>query len=210
MLKILKNRFEKEVINTLPVVSFDGPIHLIISEEEAEKAVDYLLQQPILGFDTETKPSFTKGRGMNKVALLQVSTEDQTFLFRLNQIGLPSCLVRLLGDRDVLKVALSWQDDMRQLQRRRHFRPGRFLELQRYVKYFGIEDMSLQKLYANVFRQKISKSQRLTNWEADVLTEAQQRYAATDSWACVRIFNELHALKHNGNYVLDRVEVDEE
>ncbi|MBQ0049656.1 MAG: 3'-5' exonuclease domain-containing protein 2 [Bacteroidales bacterium] len=209
-MKILKNRFDKEAINALPVVSFEGPIHTIISEEEADKAVDFLLSHPILGFDTETKPSFTKGRGMNKVALLQVSTEEQTFLFRLNQIGLPKSVVRLLSDREVLKVALSWQDDMRQLQRRKRFRPGRFLELQRYVKYFGIEDLSLQKLYANVFGKKISKSQRLTNWEADCLTEAQKRYAATDSWACVRIFNELHALKHNGNYVVDRVEAEED
>lgn len=210
-MKILKNKFDKLAINDLPRCAFEGRIVLIISDSQADRAVDYLLTQPVLGFDTETKPSFQKGRGMNKVALLQVSTPDTCFLFRLNRIGITDSILRLLTDKNVVKVGLSWHDDLQQLRRRRNFTPGEFVELQKIVKDFGIEDMSLQKLYANIFGQKISKSQRLTNWEADSLTDGQQIYAATDAWACVKMYNELKRLRETDDYILERVdEVDDE
>ncbi len=182
-MKILYNKFDKKNISTLPRVLFEGRIIVIQTEAEAEKAVDYLLTMPVLGVDTETRPSFRKGH-VNKVALLQVATEDSCFLFRLNRIG--------LADR-ILKVGLSLSDDFSSLHKRGEFEPRAFLELQNYVRDFGIADMSLQKLYANVFGQKISKGQRLSNWEADVLTEGQKLYAATDAWACVRLYRELEA-----------------
>ncbi len=210
-MKILKNKVDKAEIAEMPVVAFEGRIVVVISEEEAEKAVEYLLTQEILGFDTETRPSFKKGEGMNKVALLQVSTLDTCFLFRLNRIGMPASILKLLSDKKVTKVGLSWQDDLMQLKRRKKFTSGTFVELQKMVKEFDIADMALQKLYANVFGGKISKSQRLTNWEADVLNEKQQVYAATDAWACVRLFVELQRLKQTGDYITYRVEdVDDE
>ena len=113
-------------------------------------------------------------------------------------MGLPDCLVKLLEDRSQLKVALSWTDDIHQLHRRRDFLPGRFFELQRYVQAIGIEDLSLQKLYANVFGEKISKTQQLSNWEAPSLTQAQKLYAATDAWAGIRLYDELKRLQHEG------------
>lgn len=203
-MKILQTKFDKALISTLPVVRFGGRIVVVIGEAEAEKAVDYLLSQPLLGFDTETRPSFQRGKGLNPVALLQVSTEDTCFLFRLNRLGLSDSIVRLLSDKRVTKVGLSWHDDLRGLQARRKFTPGEFVELQTMVKDFGIEDMSLQKLYANLFGQKISKSQRLSNWEADSLSEGQRLYAATDAWACVRMYNELLRLKEEG-YELEEI-----
>lgn len=210
-MKILKNKFDKLAVNDLPRVVFEGKIVLVISEQEADKAVDYLLSQPVLGFDTETRPSFQRGKGMNKVALLQVSTQDTCFLFRLNQIGMPPSILRLLTDKKVVKVGISWHDDLMQLRRRKDFTPGTFIDLQKEVRKIGIEDMSLQKLYANFFRQKISKSQRLTNWEADNLGEGQQMYAAIDAWACVMLYNEICRLRETGDYVIDRVdEVDDE
>lgn len=202
-MKILKNRFDKDLINELPRVSFEGRIFTVISEAEADRAVDYLMSQSCLGFDTETKPCFKKGKGMNKVALLQVSSEDACFLFRLNRIGLTDSLVRLLSDTTITKVGLSWNDDLRQLIRLRGFTAGTFIELQNYAKEIGIDDMSLQKLYANVFGKKISKSQRLSNWETSSLSEPQQMYAAIDAWACVRLYKELSHLKESGDYVID-------
>ncbi len=204
-MKILYNKFDKKNISTLPRVLFEGRIIVIQTEAEAEKAVDYLLTMPVLGVDTETRPSFRKGH-VNKVALLQVATEDSCFLFRLNRIGLAGSVVRLLEDDRILKVGLSLSDDFSSLHKRGEFEPRAFLELQNYVRDFGIADMSLQKLYANVFGQKISKGQRLSNWEADVLTEGQKLYAATDAWACVRLYRELEALKKNGLYKLEIVQ----
>lgn len=204
-MKTLCNKFDKKDIAALPRVLFEGRILVIQTEQEAQKAVSYLLSQPLLGFDTETRPSFRPGP-MRSVALLQVATQDTCFLFRLNRMGLPQALVELLGDRRIPKIALSWKDDTKQLLRLQRFEMGDFVELQSYVREFGIEDASLQKLYANVFGQKISKGQQLSNWENDVLSEAQQRYAATDAWACVRLYEELERLKETKDWELKKYE----
>lgn len=190
----------------LPRATFGGRIFVIETEKEAQKAVRYLLAQPIIGFDTETKPTFRPGP-MRPVALLQVSTLDTCYLFRLNKMGLPDCLVDLLQDTGNIKVALSWSDDSGQLHHlRKDLKMGDYVELQTYVKQFGIEDASLQKLYANVFGGKISKSQQLTNWEADVLSDAQKLYAATDAWACVKLYEELEQMKQSGKWKLKKYE----
>lgn len=125
-MKTLLNKFDKHGIAALPRVLFDGRIIVIQSEGEAEKAVDYLLTFPLLGIDTETRPSFKRG-WTNKVALLQVSTRDTCFLFRLNRIGMPPSLVRLLQDERCLKIGLSLRDDLASLRRRGDFVPGCFL-----------------------------------------------------------------------------------
>lgn len=196
-MKKIYSKFDKQRIPKLPQAIFKGRIETIISEAEAEKAVEYLLHQDIIGFDTETKPIFKAGH-QNEVALLQVSSPDICFLFRLNHIGMPKCVIRLLSDSSNTKVGLSWHDDIRMLRRRADFEPGNFIELQQMVCEYGIQDLSLQKLYANIFGQKISKSQRLSNWEADILTEQQKLYAATDAWACVMLYQELLNMKSNG------------
>ncbi len=194
-------KFDKARIATLPKVVFEGRIIVIQSEAEAAKAVDYLLAQPMLGLDTETRPTFRKGP-MNKVALLQVSTIDTCFLFRLNMMGLSASIKRLLQDTSVPKIGLSLKDDLQQLSHRGDFTPGMFVEIQNEVKKIGIADMSLQKIYANLFGRKISKNQQLTNWEADTLTKAQKLYAATDAWACLNIFDLIETLKTTNNYEL--------
>lgn len=196
-MKKIFSRFDKTLINELPIVNFEGRIIVIQSESDAEKAVDYLLSQPVIGFDTETRPAFKRGQHF-LVSLLQVSSLDTCFLFRLNHIGLPDCIIRLLTDTQVTKIGLSWHDDINMLHRRADFEPGTFVELQKMVGDYGIKDLSLQKLYANIFGQKISKSQRLSNWEADVLSEGQKRYAATDAWACVMLYEELLRMKAEG------------
>lgn len=203
-MKEIVDRFDKSVLPDLPRAQFTGRIVVVISPDEARRAVDFLLTQPILGFDTETKPTFTAHRGMNRVALLQVATHEVCFLFRLNQTDLTDDLLRLLEDTRVTKVGLSWHDDILQLRRRRDFRPGTFIELQTYVRQTGIEDMSLQKLYANLFGETISKAQRLSNWEADALTPAQQQYAAMDAYACILIYEEVNRMLREGTYHLNR------
>lgn len=197
----IKESFNKEHINTLPQEVFSGKIVVIQSKDEADKAVDFLLRQSVLGIDTETRPSFKKGVS-HKVALLQISTEDICFLFRINYTGITESIKTLLESEKVMKVGLSLKDDIRQLTMKRNFTPGSFLDLQHVVKEMGIKDMSLQKIYANLFGKRISKGQQLSNWEIDVLTDAQKKYASTDAWACLKIYNELEWLKANNNYIL--------
>lgn len=201
MKKTIYNKLDKAVINTLPLVSFPGKIIVVLNEHEAERAVDYLLTCEILGVDTETRPAFRRGQN-HKVALLQVSTKDTCFLFRLNYIGLPKSLIRLLSNKTVPMVGLSWHDDLMSLHRREDFEPGWFIDIQDIIGNLGIEDKSLQKLYANLFGEKVSKRQRLTNWEADVLTDKQKEYAAIDAWACINLYEEIMRLMATKDYDL--------
>ena len=204
----IKSTITKADMAQLDRVVFPGRIYVIYTKADARKAVDYLNSYPIVGVDTETRPSFRKGE-VHKVALLQISTEDTCFLFRLNHIGMPDFLQEFLTN-DVLKIGLSLRDDFKMLHKRKnmHAEEGNWIELQDYVPRFGIEDRSLQKLYANLFGKKISKAQRLTNWEAETLTEAQMLYAATDAWACIRIYQTLAEMEETGEYEVEKVEKD--
>ena len=208
MVTKLYNKFDKKNISDLPRVTFPGKIIVVITETEANKAVDFLLSADILGIDSETRPVFKKGQH-HKVALLQVSTKDVCFLFRLNLIGMPACIVRLLEDTTVLKVGLSLHDDFSMLHQRAEFKIGRFIDLQNIVSEFGIEDLSLQKLYANHFHERITKRQQLSNWEAPILTEQQKIYAATDAWTCIQLYERLEELHKTLNYETVIVPTDE-
>ncbi len=182
----------KDEINDLPLEAFEGEIVIIDSDEGLEEAVDYLKQFPVLGFDTETKPSFTKGSG-NPVALLQLSSSEKSFLFRLNRIGLPFPIIDLLSDPEIIKVGAAIKDDIHGLQSIIDFDGNSFLELQQYVLSFGIENFSLKKLAAIVLQIRISKRQQVSNWEATELSVGQLRYAATDAWVSLEIYEALKA-----------------
>ena len=215
---ILKRTISKEEVKEMPKAAFPGRIHVIQTEiepggwgteSEAQKAVAYLQSQAILGIDSETRPSFTKGHS-HKVALLQISSDECCFLFRLNMTGLTQPIIELLEDPKVIKVGLSLKDDFMMLHKRAPFNQQACIELQEYVRPFGIQDKSLQKIYGILFSEKISKSQRLSNWEADVLTDAQKQYAATDAWACLNIYNRLQELKRTGNFEIEEATVTAE
>lgn len=200
-MKVIATKFDKKYINDLPRAKFPGRIITITTAGETEKAVNYLLSHDILGVDTETRPCFAKGK-RHEVSLLQVSTYHTCFLFRLHLTGITPAIIRFLEDTKVPKVGLSWHDDLSQLHRRAAFTPGFFIDLQDVAEDFGIKDKSLQKLFANVFHQKISKSQRLSNWEADILREAQKLYAATDAWSCIMLYDEFLRLRETQDYEL--------
>lgn len=203
-MKKIYDKFDKSIINSLPLVTFPGKIIVVLNEYEAERAVEYLLTCDVLGVDTETRPAFRKGNN-HKVALLQVATRKECFLFRLNHLGLPKSLLRLLSNKQVPMIGLSWHDDLMSLHRREQFEPGWFIDIQDIIGNLGIVDKSLQKLYANLFGEKISKRQRLTNWEADVLTDRQKEYAAIDAWACIKLYDEIMNLLATKEYELEVV-----
>ncbi len=202
MRKLIYNKVDKAMISQLKRVEFYGKIYVVTSPVEAEHVVDYLLSQPILGFDTETRPAFEKGKRY-QCSLLQVSTRTDCFLFRLNKTGLCPAVVRLLGDEQVTKVGLAWNNDMLSLRQLGSFKSGRFIDLQDMVRELGIEDQSLVKIYANLFGERISKAERLSNWERSELTDKQMEYAAIDAWACVRIYNEVNRLLSTRDYELE-------
>jgi ribonuclease D len=181
-------------VNDLPLYQFNGGIFIIDTFEKLDYYLPLLKEQKILGFDTETKPSFKKGK-VNSVSLLQLTSSTQAFLIRINKIGLPSEVVDILIDNNIKKIGLAIKDDLKILKKIAGFEPTSFLDLQDYVGEFGIEAMSLKKITAIVLDKRISKSQQVTNWEREELSEAQQIYAATDAWACLKVYNKLNQEK---------------
>lgn len=186
----------KQQLSELPEVKYPGKVILVDSAAKSRSALMYLNRINQVGFDTETRPSFQKFRHYN-VSLAQISAGDECFLFRLKQIGSLDGFMRFLENPDVQKIGLSLKDDFLSLAKLAEFNPQGFVELQSFVKNYSIADNSLQKIYGVIFSQRISKNQRLTNWEAQELTENQQHYAAIDAWACQRIYNHLIAGRFN-------------
>ncbi|MDR1679804.1 MAG: 3'-5' exonuclease domain-containing protein 2 [Prevotellaceae bacterium] len=194
-MKTLKATLTKDELNAMPPCVFTGKIELINTSEQVNAAVEALKNELLIGFDTETKPSFVKGIS-NKVSLIQLATENVCYLFRLNHLGgIPADLEHLLQSKQVKKVGLSLRDDFAALNKRKKINHDSFIDLQKLVKQYGIEELSLQKIYGILFGERISKSQRLSNWEAAELSEAQQRYAAIDAWACWKIYLKLLEMK---------------
>ena len=172
MLTDLKKTIDRKEIDLLPPYVFTGEVKVIEEERQVGEAADFLSKHTCLGFDTETRPSFRKGE-IYKVSLLQLAVPERVFLFRLNKCGFQPALVRLLASPRIIKIGVGI--------------------LQEYAGYFGIEDKSFSKLMAIIFGVKISKRQRTSNWEAPVLTEAQIRYAATDAWGALKMYQRLAA-----------------
>ena len=180
----------REEIAAYDLEQFNGRISVIDTEAKAEHAVAYLSKFNSLGFDTETRPTFKKGN-LNNLALVQLAIDNRCYLFRINKIGFSPPLIRLLSDANILKIGLSLKDDFNTMSRRLQFTPQGFVDLQSIVAKYDIADMGLQKIYAILFQKRISKSQQLSNWEADVLSSAQKKYAALDAWACLKIYKKL-------------------
>ncbi|MDA3893029.1 MAG: 3'-5' exonuclease domain-containing protein 2 [Salinivirgaceae bacterium] len=190
----MNKSISKEELNELPVEGFSGEIILVDYVRDINKILPYLKKQKILGFDTETRPTFKKG-ALNEVALLQLSTKKTAFLFRLNKTGLPKELVEILADRQITKVGVAIKDDIQALKRLFDFEAAGFVEIQEKVKDFEIENFGLKKLSGLLLGFRISKAQQTSNWESDKLTEAQIRYAATDAWVSLGIYNRLLELE---------------
>ena len=187
-----QNEISKEEVAALELIQYEGPIAVVDSLEAFEQAFDQISREPVLGFDTETRPSFKKGK-VYPTSLVQIASLEQAWIIRVNRIGYPGDLLDLLSDDTPLKIGLGLQEDLRRLRADFQFEPRGFLDLQHYVAAFRIEEKGLKKISGIVLNRRISKSQQVSNWDADVLTEAQLRYAATDAWICLKIYNSLRA-----------------
>ena len=184
------DKISNEQTALLPAVEFRGEIRIVEHERDIAAACKTLAEQPVIGFDTETRPSFRPGVTF-RVSLLQLSTPTVCYLFRLNKIPLAKPILQLLEDRRILKIGADVAGDLRSLRQIRHFRDGGFVDLQGIAPEWGIGEKSLRKLSAIVLGRRVSKAQRLSNWEAATLTDKPQLFAATDAWVCTRIYEQL-------------------
>ena len=187
---MFKEDITKEELNELPLKAFEGKIVVVDTLKKLRSAVDVLSKEPVIGFDTETKPAFKRGV-INQVALLQLAIENIAFLFRIPQIGLPEILINILSSQHSNKIGVAIHDDIKSLQQVSPFTPSGFIDLQNIVTEYGINSFSLKKMAGIVLDVRISKSQRLSNWESVSLSEAQQSYAATDAWISYKVYKAL-------------------
>ena len=182
----------------LEFASFPGKIYVIDSVgAEFNRAIAYLRSQKVIGFDTETRPTFSQDQPRYGVALLQLSGPDKAFLFRINKMGMHRRLCNLMASDKIIKVGAAIHDDIRGLQRRHDFQPAAFVDLQKIVCESGIRDKSVKKMAAIILGIRVSKTQQLSNWEAERLSESQCRYAATDAWVCREMYLKLLASEKN-------------
>ena len=181
---------DNDTVAALPAAHVPGRIVVVDKEEQIGEACGDLRRYKMIGFDTETRPSFRAGVSY-KVSLLQLSTPDTCYLFRLSRIRLDNRILKVLGSHEILKVGADIMGDIRSLHALRDFKADGFIDLQHEAIRWGIQEKSLRKLSAIVLGERVSKAQRLSNWEAEQLTQQQQEYAATDAWVCPRILNHL-------------------
>lgn len=184
------HKISKELIQWMPVAQFEGEVIIVDEPSKIADSIGYLRTQKVLGVDTEARPSFTRGIHY-PTALVQIATEEKCFLFRLTHVGLPQELADIFADETIRKVGLAFKDDLNGLRRRRNFKPANCVDIQSIVGQYGILDLGLQKIFAICFGKKISKAQQLTNWENSHLTPEQARYASTDAWATLLIYQDL-------------------
>ncbi len=196
MLVEYKKTIDKEEIKLYPPFVFSGEVIVVDDPQQVNQAVNDLSKHGCVGFDTETKPSFRKGE-VNQVSLLQLAIEERVYLFRLKLCGFQPSLRKLLSDPDVIKIGVGIRDDIRFLRRLGDFAPASFVDLQNYATEFGIEEKSFSKLMAIIFNVKISKRQRTSNWEAPQFSEGQVRYAATDAWGALKMYQRLSEVAGN-------------
>lgn len=187
---IFQSNISNEETNILASAQFNGQIIIVDREYQVDEMCDYLSRQSIIGFDTETRPSFKAGV-TNKVALLQLSSHQRCYLVRLSKIKLYNRILKLLSNPNIIKIGADVKGDIRALHVLRNFKEQNFIDLQQIVHRWGIEEKSLRKMSAIVLGQRVSKAQRLSNWEASHLTHQQQLYAATDAWVCIKIYERL-------------------
>jgi len=195
-------------LEELEYASFPGKIQVIDSVgAEFNRAIAYLRSQKIIGFDTETRPCFAPNQPRYGVALLQLSGPEKAYLFRVNKIGMHRRLCNILADEKIIKVGAAVHDDIRGLQKHRDFKAGSFVDLQKIVWEWGIRDKSVKKMSAIILGFRISKTQQLSNWEAESHSESQCRYAATDAWVCREMY--LKLMRSEKNPLVETVSVED-
>lgn len=183
-------RITKTEINELPLFKYEGKTVIAATEQQIDRAIFEIEKHDLVGFDTESKPAFRKGQ-FNHVALIQIAVPDMVYLLRIHHAGISKTLKRFLENENIIKVGIALDDDLIALNKRRRFHPNGFVDLNELAPSLGIENIGARNLSALVLNSRISKNQQISNWENPSLTVPQIKYAATDAWICLEIYNKL-------------------
>ncbi len=183
-------RMSRDAINSLPLFHYEGEVTMVRTPEEARDAVDVLARRPVLGFDTETRPSFRKGTTYPP-SLIQLADQERVYIFQLFGLSLEGPLAELLSRPDVRKVGVAVHDDCRVLTKLHPFRPAGIIDLGDLARRGGVAEQGLRGLAAHFLSLRISKSEQCSNWAAKNLTAKQIRYAATDAWVSLAVYRSM-------------------
>jgi len=187
---MFEKRISKQEINELPLFRYEGKTVIAATEKQIDKAIFEIEKHRLVGFDTETKPTFKKGQ-FNHVALVQIAIPDKVYLLRINMAGITNTLAKFLSNENISKVGIALDDDIIALSKKRRFKPRGFMDLNKIAPTLGIENIGARNLSALLLNNRISKNQQISNWENPTLSEPQIKYAATDAWICLEIYNKL-------------------
>lgn len=187
---MFKQEVTKEEINELPLIRYEGEVKVVNTEEELTAALKDLYRQPVIGFDTESRPSFRKGE-YYPISLVQIATPGLVYLIRTNKTGFTSGLRTLFENPNIIKAGISILDDLRELQKFGHFNPAGVVDLNQVAQAAGVKNIGVRSLSAIMLGVRISKSQQTSNWERDSLSKSQIYYAATDAWICMQLYEKL-------------------
>ncbi len=188
---MFEKKITKQEINELPLFRYEGKTVIAANEQQIDKAIFEIEKHDSVGFDTETKPTFIKGQ-FHHVALIQIATPDAVYLLRIHKAGVPKSLANFLSNEQILKIGIALDDDVIELNKRKKFKSGGFIDLNKIAPTLGIENIGARNLSALLLNSRISKNQQVSNWENDILTDSQIKYAATDAWICLEIYNKLY------------------
>lgn len=180
----------KEEVNQLPLLKYEGKVIVINTQLSLKSAIMEIREHKVVGIDTETRPAFVKGQFYH-VSLVQIAVPGKVYLFRINLTGLSAEICELFADENIAKIGISIRDDIKALQKICFFTPGSFIDLNTIAQEMEIKNAGVRSLTAIFLESRISKNQQTSNWEKEVLTEQQIRYAATDAWVCLEIYNKL-------------------
>ncbi len=190
---ITRSKISKSDINTLPLFHYSGKVTLVRSEKDLARASDVLGAQSILGFDTETRPSFSKGKSYSP-SLIQLAAEDEVFLFQLKWLPLTQPLIALFENSAIIKTGVAVHDDMRFLAKIAPFSPRSVVDLGDMARKNQVENQGLRGLAAYFLHIRISKGEQCSNWGNRELSPRQIRYAATDAWASRAIYLQMREM----------------
>tara|TARA_B100000902_G_C27091043_1_gene803854 strand:+ start:167 stop:751 length:585 start_codon:yes stop_codon:yes gene_type:complete len=183
-------KLSKDDINSLPLIKYQGDIQVLSDENHIEEAIEYLLTQKVIGFDTETRPTFTKGT-LNAPSIIQLAGDDIVFIFQLDSNKIFKKLSQILSDIAITKCGVSVDRDLIELMYLSPFNPCSFIDLGDIARMRGIPHHGLRGLAALLLNHRISKSSQTSDWSRKTLSHNQINYAATDAWISLELFKKF-------------------
>jgi ribonuclease D len=190
---VLLQQISREEVNALPIRRYEGAVHVIAAPAELAPAMDDILQETLVGFDTETRPAFRPGESYPP-SLAQVATARAVYLFQVQRADIAAAVARMLSEEHIVKAGVGMADDLRSLKKVIAFHEKSIADLGTLAQRHGLKQSGVRNLSGMFLGFRIPKGTKTSNWARHKLTEQQIVYAATDAWACRELYLKFREL----------------